>query len=153
MAHNDLNKEMVDLVMKIKKYLREKYDIAIALADPELLDKLVKLKNMDDPVLQGMLSYLMALAGSEWSDRFEAEDSISSAPEPGAEKKKLFGRYRGKSVSTRGEEKSLKSAAEKHAETRYRGQRPHEEDKQGEEEPQKERKPLRYYRGQPIYDD
>ena len=58
MAHTDLSKDMVDLVTKIKKHVREKYGISLALADPELLDKLVKLKNIDDPMLQGMLSYL-----------------------------------------------------------------------------------------------
>jgi len=63
MAHTGLSKEMIDLAMKIKKHVRTKYDITVTLADPELLDKLIRLKNIDDPVLQGMLSYLMALAG------------------------------------------------------------------------------------------
>ena len=153
MAHNEMNKETVDLVMKIKKHLRDKYDMSIALADPELLDKLVKLKNMDDAVLQGMLSYLMALAGPEWTARFNGENATPSPPEPGAEKKRIFGLYRGKSTSTKEGAKSGKTDQERRAETLYRGKHRGESEKPADEPPKKERKPVRYYRGQPIYDD
>ena len=47
-----LNKDMVDLAMKIKKHLRDRHGISIALADPDLLDKLMKLKTVDDPAME-----------------------------------------------------------------------------------------------------
>ena len=149
MAEHELNKEMVDLAIRIKKHLRDHYQISIALADPDLLDKLMKLRNADDPVLQGMLSYLMALAGPGWNARFKAAES-SPAIEAGAERKRLFGLYRGKSIAGREDGTPRKTAEEKQAETRYRGHQPAAEEEP--KEPRQDRKPVRYYRGQPIYD-
>ena len=141
MAHTDLSKEMVDLVMKIKKHLRAEHDISVALADPDLLNKLVELKNVDDPVLQGMLSYLMALAGKEWNKRYQAQDTPpAEQPAPPAGKRKLFARYRSSNASS-GEESENKSPA-----PREKAPAP-TEDGQNEE-----RKPIRYYRGQPVYE-
>src|SRR5690606_13540668 len=60
------SKEMVDLLIRIKKHLLANQDIAIRLSDPDLFDKLVKLHPKDDPLLQGMIQYLMVLAGPQW---------------------------------------------------------------------------------------
>lgn len=150
MAGNELTKEMVDLIMKIKKHLKSEYQITIALADPELLGKLVKLKNMDDRVLQGMLTFLMALAGPEWSARFSQQNEPPAPSEPSAEKKRLFGFYRGKPSSTSDDIHGHKSEAAKHDETLYRGSHLGDETAP-QEEPVKPR-PVRYYRGQPVED-
>ena len=50
-------------------------------------------------------------------------------------------------------EESVKSAAEKNAETLYRGKPLADDENPASAETGKERKPVRYYRGQPIYDD
>ncbi len=105
MASNEYSKEMVDLLMRMKKHLRSKYGITIALADSNLLDKLVELRHLDDPLLQGMLGYLMALAGPEWSQR------IQEPKNPGTD----------------------------------------EPESPSQAPPEAERKPVRFYRGQPIY--
>ncbi len=112
MASNEYSKEMVDLLMRMKKHLRSKYGITIALADSNLLDKLVELRHMDDPLLQGMLGYLMALAGPEWSERLKAPREEDQ-----------------ESASTFSEEEETSAP------------------------PAEEKKPIRYYRGQPIYAD
>lgn len=161
MATNELSKEMVDLASKIKKHLRSNYQITIALADPELLDKLVELKSIDDPLLQGMLRYLMALAGPEWTAKLNKTDTDTGAQEtPEADQpgglKKYFALYRGKPVSHAEQPKGDPEAHKaREAEARYRGNPPAEKEEpgsEGEETADKPKKPVRYYRGQPIYD-
>jgi hypothetical protein len=140
MATNELSKEMVDLVMKVKRHLRDNYEITIALADPQLFDKLIALKNVDDTLLQGMLRYLMALAGPEWTAKYEG---LAAAPEaiPAANDsksiKKFFSFYRGKPIPAADGEKT--------------GSEPATEEGDGDRAATKT--PVRYYRGQPIYDD
>lgn len=154
MATVILNKEMVDLATKIKKHLRDKYDITVSLADPMLMDKLVELRNLDDTLLQGMLRYLMALAGDEWVKQYSG--ASPEAPPPVNDSKglkRLFEVYRGKALRDPAEEElgDPESRKKKAADAMYRGNHPGE-DSEAEEKPPEKKKPVRYYRGQPIYD-
>jgi len=126
MAITKLNKEMVDLLTKVKKHLREKHQISISLADPDVLDKLVELRGLPDALLQGMLYYLMALAGPEWSAKINRPPATGTAPASAEEhrEKKLF--------SFRQSNTETAAPAQETADT--------------------QKKPVRYYRGQPIYD-
>ncbi|MGD9662970.1 MAG: hypothetical protein AB7U63_17065 [Porticoccaceae bacterium] len=140
MATTEFTKEMVDLLTKIKKHLRDKYDISIAFADPLLLDKLAELRDIKDPLLQGMIRYLMALAGGDWPTKYEGTRNQEQPQPPKIEPalkgaKKLFGLYRGHSgdLSKTDAESGSEDAATESP------------------EPEK-KKPTRYYRGQPIYD-
>ena len=76
------NKEMVDLLSKVKKHLRDKHQMAISFADPDVLDKLVALRDLPDPLLQGMLRYLMAMAGPEWTARLDDPHSATAQASP-----------------------------------------------------------------------
>lgn len=141
MATTALTKEMVDLIAKIKKHLRDKYQISIALADPLLMDKLVELRTIEDPLLQGMLRYLMALAGGDWSAKFdgrtEQPEEEKSPIEPAmSQAKKLFGRYRGHSGDM---PVKAPGTSEASGEAVAADSAP--------------KKPVRYYRGQPISED
>jgi len=141
MATTEFTKEMVDLLTKIKKDLREKYDISIAFADPLLLDKLAELRNLKDPLLQSMIRYLMALAGGGWTAKYEGT-VVEEPPQPtrieptlkGA--KKLFGLYRGHS----GEISKINTDSDNEVPAAMETAAP------------EKKKPTRYYRGQPIYD-
>jgi hypothetical protein len=148
----------VDLATKIKRHLRDKYQITISLADPMLLDKMTELREMDDPLLQGMIRYLMAMAGDDWVAKYEG-----NVPDPTPNVKdskglkKLFEVYRGNALrdpekEELGDPESRKKKAEQ---ALYRGnppgEKPEEKADDGEEKP-KERKIVRYYRGAPIYE-
>lgn len=146
------SKEMVDLLMRIKKHLISHQEIAIRLSDPRLFDKLVELHPEDDPLLQGMLQYLMVLAGPEWSQIYS-----NGGVQGGSRTQNVAHDSFGKSL--------LKKSA-----SLYRGLAAgHEHDAGHSERPQgyppetdtsaagaseeKPRKPVRYYRGQPVQDD
>ena len=66
------NKEMVDLLMRIKKHLKSRHGISLNLSDPHLMTGLLELATVSDQVLQGMIRYLMALAGDNWNRRYLA---------------------------------------------------------------------------------
>lgn len=134
MATVEFSKEMVDLLTKVKRHLRDKYQISISLADPQVLERLLEVRHINDPLLQGMIRYLMALAGGDWSRRHEGKGSGAepNPPLPGVKQaKKMFGLYRGSTVDATGQ-----SPADG-------GQLP----------PADRKKPVRYYRGQPVYDE
>ena len=134
MATVQFNKEMVDLLTKVKRHLRDNYQITISLADPQVLERLLEVRHIDDPLLQGMIRYLMALAGGDWPGRYEVQGGQGDPAAPLAGKKQAgrrFARYRGSPTE------ATESATES-------GQRP---------APERSGKPVRYYRGQPVYDD
>lgn len=143
MATVEFSKEMVDLLTKIKKHLREKSQISISLADPQVLDKLVELRTINDPLLQGMIRYLMALAGQDWPAKYEGTWIPPEAPSHGAGEagiKKLFNRYLNHPVQVEQDKQADTSTPEGSSWASDAPQPP-------------ERKPVRYYRGQPVYDD
>lgn len=63
-------KEMVDLLMRIKKHLKVHHHYSLNLSDDNVMTGLLELASVKDDLLQGMIQYLMALAGREWSDRY-----------------------------------------------------------------------------------
>lgn len=127
-------KEMVDLLMRVKKHLLSHQQVSIRLSDPLLFDKLVRMHVKDDALLQGMLQYLMALAGPEWSQLYASGDAgrAGRSAEQGA---RGFFRRGAAFLSGHGE------------------YAPPPAPDSGPALPTSERKPVRYYRGQPIYDD
>jgi hypothetical protein len=64
------NKEMVDLLMKIKRHLKSAHNISISMSDRNLMVGLLELANLEDDLFQGMLQYLMVLAGGDWNQRY-----------------------------------------------------------------------------------
>jgi len=126
----ELNKEIVDLLSKVKKHLRDKHQVAISLADPEVLNKLVALRELPDPLFQGMLHYLMALIGPEWSAKISSSPSTETVQSNSVSTtaKKFFSSYRGATVAATHDSQQNPPAGEA------------------------KKKPVRYYRGQPIYD-
>ncbi|HEY8386316.1 MAG TPA: hypothetical protein VIK82_08875 [Porticoccaceae bacterium] len=134
-------KEMVDLLMRVKKHLHSHQQVSIRLSDPALFDKLVKMHSRDDPLLESMLQYLMALAGPDWSQRYAStraggggQGAVQDS-KPGG--KGLF-RLRETFFAERSE---------------VRSQPPPPPDPVVTVAEAGERKPVRYYRGQPVYDD
>lgn len=139
------SKEMVDLLMRIKKHLLSHQGIAIRLSDPKLFDRLVQIHPKDDPLLHGMLQYLMALAGPEWSQIYGAGLSQGRPAPPQGASETL-----GKSLLQKGA--SLYRGLTAHPELEEKApSAPPPPGPQGEEP--KTAKPVRYYRGQPIQDD
>ncbi len=144
-------KEMVDLLMRIKKHLLSHQQVAIRLSDPSLFDKLVKIHPKDDPLLHGMLQYLMALGGPEWSQIYSQMEQGGGGPQggPSADKgamgllKRGASLYRGM-IHSHGQESETASPTETAPDA---GTEPANQPASGE------RKPVRYYRGQPVYDD
>jgi hypothetical protein len=166
MATVILNKEMVDLATKIKRHLRDRYQINITLADPMLIDKLTELRSVNDPLLQGMLKYLMAMAGEEWVRKYNGEGG-HPPPESRDSRglKRLFEVYRGKALRDPAEEElgDPESRKSKSRSTLYRGKPPgddtppvtgqHQPDKATVDDQPKARKIIRYYRGAPVYEE
>ena len=66
------NKEMVDLLLKLKKHLKVHHQIALSMSDDNVMERLLALATVKDDVLQGMVQYLMALAGGDWHRRYMA---------------------------------------------------------------------------------
>lgn len=64
------NKEMVDLLMRIKRHAKASYGISISMSDRDLMIKLLEMGSLKDDLLQGMLQYFMALAGGDWASRY-----------------------------------------------------------------------------------
>jgi hypothetical protein len=124
------SKEIVDLLMRIKKHLKVEHGTEVKLSDTRLLDKLAVFKAEDDQLLKGMLSYLMALAGPEWTRYYEKNQKKDKSSAVGDVVKKTMTFYRGAAVET--EEKSDNASTSS--------------------DTIEERKPIRYYRGQPIYE-
>ena len=122
------NKEMVDLLMRMKKHLKIHHQVALNLSDRNLLDGLLKLATVEDDILQGMMRYLMALAGGDWNDRYLAAAGKTAAP---SLSKTLVGKLKAKKRPSKAEVQvdtvhtvNAAMAAER---------------------------PVRYYRGQPVY--
>jgi hypothetical protein len=64
------NKEMVDLLMRIKRHAKARHGVTVNMSDREVMLRLLEMAGIDDSVLQGMLRQLMALAGADWSQRY-----------------------------------------------------------------------------------
>lgn len=122
MATVEFTKEMVDLLTKIKKHLRDKYGIAVSLADPQVLERLLEIRHINDQLLQGMIRYLMALSGGDWPARYENRTTPEPEPKPPVPgvkpAKKAFGFYRGSNVAPK-EESGDKPSEEKKKPVRY----------------------------------
>lgn len=65
------NKEMVDLLMRIKRHAKSGHGVSVNMSDKNLMEKLVSMATIDDDLLQGMLQYFMVLAGGSWSKRYD----------------------------------------------------------------------------------
>jgi hypothetical protein len=144
-------KEMVDLLIRVKKHLLNHQQVAIRLSDPSLFDKLVKIHPKDDPLLLGMIQYLMALGGPEWTQIYNSQGAAGDAPgqstasaDHGARGllKRGASLYRG---MINGHHHDGPASADV-------GERP-APPPPAEPEATEQRKPVRYYRGQPVYDD
>lgn len=151
------SKEMVDLLMRIKKHLLAHQDMAIRLSDPALFDKLVKLHPRDDALLQGMLQYLMVLAGPEWSQLYANSDNQKgNHTHTGTGEslgktllKKSASLYRGLAAG-QGHDSGVRETPAQQAEPAPSSQDTAANPETGENKP---RKPVRYYRGQPVPED
>lgn len=132
------SKEMVDLLIRIKKHLAAQGRTTIKLSDPGLLETLAAIDQDDDPLLNGMLTYLMALAGPEWN-RYYEQSKAGDIPrgDRGPLLDKLTNR-RTPAASYRGSALAKKDAKISP------GQSPGSPDSP---------KKTRYYRGQPVSDD
>ncbi|MGD9662838.1 MAG: hypothetical protein AB7U63_16375 [Porticoccaceae bacterium] len=64
------NKEMVDLLMRVKRHAKAHHNITLNMSDRDLMVKLVDMAAIKDDLLQGMLQYFMVLAGGDWSARY-----------------------------------------------------------------------------------
>ncbi|MCK9505486.1 MAG: hypothetical protein M0Q95_15055 [Porticoccaceae bacterium] len=64
------NKEMVDLLMRVKRHTKANHNITLNMSDRDLMVKLVDMAAIKDDLLQGMLQYFMVLAGGDWSARY-----------------------------------------------------------------------------------
>jgi|GEM_PF-1527731 len=145
------SKEMVDLLMRIKKHLLTHQELAIRLSDPHLFDKLVELHPHDDPLLQGMLQYLMVLAGPEWSQIYSSGgvQGVSRPHNTSLDSlgksllKKSASLYRGLAAGHEHEETPSVTPHEPQADT----------PQAASDSEDKPRKPVRYYRGQPVPED
>ena len=71
---------MVDLLMRIKKHLKFNNHYSLNLSDDNVMTGLLELSSVKDDLLQGMIQYLMALAGREWSDRYLSATRKGSPP-------------------------------------------------------------------------
>jgi len=69
------NKEMVDLLMRVKRHAKAHHNITVNMSDRDLMVKLMDMAAIKDDLLQGMLQYLMVLAGGDWSTRYNREVS------------------------------------------------------------------------------
>ena len=141
-------KEMVDLLMRIKKHLSSQQELAIRLSDPHLFDKLVALHPNDDPLLQGMLQYLMVLAGPEWTQIYN-NGGAQSGFRPNNTQDSF-----GKSLMKKSVSLYRELAAAGHEHQTGQGEHPQADTQSatGASE-DKPRKPVRYYRGQPVPED
>lgn len=144
-------KEMVDLLIRVKKHLLNHQQVAIRLSDPTLFDKLVMIHPKDDPLLLGMIQYLMALGGPEWTQIYASQGAAGAASSSGAGSAEHGARgllkrgaslYRGMVNGYHQDEPPADATVASYA------TQPAAEPETGEE-----RKPVRYYRGQPVYDD
>lgn len=61
------NKEIVDLLLKIKRHLKTQGGTEVKVSDPRLLEKLAVVEMDGDTLLKSMVNYLMALAGDDWT--------------------------------------------------------------------------------------
>ena len=77
-----LDRKSVKLFHKIKKHLQITHQIAISLANPDFLDQLFKLGQLDDTVYKDMLADLKVLIDPEKVAALESqEQSISNNKE------------------------------------------------------------------------
>lgn len=116
------SKEMVELLMKIKKHLKANHGQSISMSDSNVMNRLLDLASVQDPMLQSMVQYFMVLAGSDWSKAYEKRAGIASSK--GSSLKSFAGKVK----------EALASEAAANADEFGVGKRP-----------------VRYYRGQPIY--
>lgn len=65
------SKEMVELLMKIKKHLKTNHGQSISMSDSNVMNKLLDLVSLQDAMLQSMIQYFMVLAGPEWSKAYD----------------------------------------------------------------------------------
>ena len=74
-----LDRKSVKLTCKIKKHLQITHQIEVSLANPDFLDQLFKLGQLDDPVYKDMLADLKLLIDPEKVAALESqEQSISN---------------------------------------------------------------------------
>jgi len=74
-----LDRKSVKLIFKIKKHLQVTHQIAISIADPDLLSQLIEMSQLDDAVYKDMLADLKVLIGAEKVAALESqEQSISN---------------------------------------------------------------------------
>ena len=66
----ECSKEMVDLLMRIKRHAKAHHGVSISMSDDELMGKMLAMATIKDDLLQGMLHYFMVLAGGNWADRY-----------------------------------------------------------------------------------
>jgi len=77
-----LTQEILDMLIRIKKHLQSNHNIAVNLSDTELFQILASVPRQHDFLLNGMLTYLMALAGPEWARYLEMSDPAGTDLEP-----------------------------------------------------------------------
>ena len=121
------NKEMVDLLMRMKKHLKAHHQVSLNMSDPDVMTNLLKLATVKDDVLQGMMQYLMALAGGDWNRRYLV---AANKAKSGAAGKGFAERFRDKMLEGTSADASVASAATP---------------------PPGQAAKVRYYRGQPVY--
>ncbi|MBV1899432.1 MAG: hypothetical protein KUG63_08690 [Cycloclasticus sp.] len=74
-----LDRKSVKLIFKIKKHLQATHQIAISIANPDLLSQLIEMSQLDDAIFQDMLADLKVLIGPEKVAALESqEQSISN---------------------------------------------------------------------------
>lgn len=124
------NKEMVDLLLRLKKHLKTRYQTALSMSDNNLMEQLLKFAKVKDENLQEMMQNLMEMAGDEWIARYlEAAHGIKPSPS----KKSLTGILR---------DRFLSDTAIKSANYPLEANLDSESEFQGKD---------RLYRGRPVY--
>lgn len=75
------SKEMVELLMKIKKHLKTNHGRSISMSDNDVMNKLLDLVSLQDSLLLSMVQYFMVLAGPEWSKAYDRRAGAASGKE------------------------------------------------------------------------
>lgn len=72
------SKEMVDLLMRIKRHAKTHQGVTINMSDRDVMNTLMELAPVKDDLLQGMVQYFMVLAGGDWKKRYDRASGLSS---------------------------------------------------------------------------